>query len=64
MKAKALDDEPGSGESRNSPTLSLAATRLGVILGTAADRPSEPANVPGRERGGDSGGSDSAQPSS
>jgi len=34
--AKALDDEPGSGDSRNSPTLSLAATRLGVILGTAA----------------------------
>jgi Tol biopolymer transport system component len=34
--AKALDDDPVSGDSRHSPTLSLAATRLGVILGTAA----------------------------
>ena len=35
--AKALDDSPdGAGLSPNSPTLSLAATRAGVILGTAA----------------------------
>ena len=34
--AKALDDDPGAGDSRNSPTLSLGATRLGTILGTAA----------------------------
>jgi len=35
--AKALDDDPGSADAgRNSPTLSIAATRAGVILGTAA----------------------------
>ena len=34
--AKALDDEPGQSGLPNSPTLSLAATRVGVILGTAA----------------------------
>ena len=34
--AKALDDEPAAGGARDSPTLSLAATRAGVILGTAA----------------------------
>ena len=33
--AKALDDEPAAGDSRNPPTLSLAATRAGVLLGTA-----------------------------
>ena len=33
--AKALDDEPAAGNINNSPTMSLAATRLGVILGTA-----------------------------
>jgi serine/threonine protein kinase len=33
--AKALDDDPASSDSRNSPTMSLAATRMGVILGTA-----------------------------
>ncbi|MBI1789420.1 MAG: serine/threonine-protein kinase [Acidobacteria bacterium] len=34
--AKALDDEPAASGGSNSPTLSLAATRMGVILGTAA----------------------------
>ncbi len=34
--AKALDDTPAAGEVRNSPTMSLAATRAGIILGTAA----------------------------
>jgi serine/threonine protein kinase/WD40 repeat protein len=33
--AKALDDAPAAGSINNSPTMSLAATRLGVILGTA-----------------------------
>ncbi|MGH9658219.1 MAG: serine/threonine-protein kinase, partial [Bryobacteraceae bacterium] len=34
--AKALDDDYTAHDSSNSPTLSLAATRVGVILGTAA----------------------------
>jgi serine/threonine protein kinase len=34
--AKALDDEPGVHDFRSSPTISMAATRAGVILGTAA----------------------------
>jgi predicted Ser/Thr protein kinase len=34
--AKALDDNPAAADGSNSPTLSLAATRAGVILGTAA----------------------------
>jgi len=34
--AKALGDDPGEAGSANSPTLSLAATRAGMILGTAA----------------------------
>jgi len=34
--AKALDDSPVSGNIQDSPTLSLPATRTGVILGTAA----------------------------
>jgi len=34
--AKALDDSPAGADRGNSPTLSLAATRMGVILGTAA----------------------------
>ena len=34
--AKALSDEPAEGDMSNSPTLSMAATRQGVILGTAA----------------------------
>jgi Tol biopolymer transport system component len=34
--AKALDTEPSSDDPHNSPTMSLAATRAGVILGTAA----------------------------
>ena len=34
--AKALTDEPTAEEIGNSPTLSMAATRQGVILGTAA----------------------------
>ena len=33
--AKALDDDPAAGSAHNSPTLSLAATRAGTILGTA-----------------------------
>jgi len=34
--AKALADEPTAEDIGNSPTLSMAATRQGVILGTAA----------------------------
>jgi eukaryotic-like serine/threonine-protein kinase len=34
--AKALSDEPASEDVSKSPTLSMAATRQGVILGTAA----------------------------
>jgi len=34
--AKALADEPSEADMSNSPTLSIAATRQGVILGTAA----------------------------
>jgi len=42
--AKALDDYTAStGGGHNSPTLSLAATRAGVILGTAAYMPPEQA---------------------
>jgi Tol biopolymer transport system component len=33
--AKALDDAPGNASQANSPTLSIAATRAGVLLGTA-----------------------------
>jgi len=33
--AKALEDDPAGANVSNSPTLSLAATRSGVILGTA-----------------------------
>jgi Tol biopolymer transport system component len=33
--AKALDDAPGNASQANSPTLSVAATRAGVLLGTA-----------------------------
>ncbi len=33
--AKALDADPGASEQAHSPTLSLAATRVGVMLGTA-----------------------------
>ncbi len=34
--AKALDDDPAATSAHNSPTLSLAMTRTGVLLGTAA----------------------------
>src|SRR3990172_6475807 len=34
--AKAMSDDPTEGDMSNSPTLSMAATRQGVILGTAA----------------------------
>ena len=34
--AKALDDEPAAVSSTNSPTLTMNATRAGVLLGTAA----------------------------
>ncbi|MBI1790819.1 MAG: serine/threonine protein kinase [Acidobacteria bacterium] len=34
--AKALDGDPASSSADNSPTMSLAATRAGMILGTAA----------------------------
>lgn len=33
--AKALDDEPSAAGTADSPTLSLAGTRAGIILGTA-----------------------------
>ncbi|MGH9657179.1 MAG: serine/threonine-protein kinase, partial [Bryobacteraceae bacterium] len=34
--AKALDDDPAAAAGSNSPTMSLAASRAGVILGSAA----------------------------
>jgi serine/threonine-protein kinase len=34
--AKAMSEDPAEGDMSNSPTLSMAATRQGVILGTAA----------------------------
>ena len=34
--AKALDDEPVLGSGTNSPTLTMGATKAGVLLGTAA----------------------------
>jgi Tol biopolymer transport system component len=34
--AKAMSEDPSEGDMSNSPTLSMAATRQGVILGTAA----------------------------
>jgi len=34
--AKAMSEEPSAADINNSPTLSMAATRQGVILGTAA----------------------------
>lgn len=34
--AEALENESSEGELQNSPTLSVAATRTGVLLGTAA----------------------------
>jgi serine/threonine-protein kinase len=34
--AKAMSEDPTEGDMSNSPTLSMAATRQGVILGTAA----------------------------
>ena len=34
--AKALDDEPATAPSQNSPTLTMGATRAGMILGRAA----------------------------
>ena len=34
--AKALDDAPAAMDSSSSPTISMAATRAGIILGTAA----------------------------
>ena len=41
--AKTLDDEMGSSNITNSPTITMAATRAGVILGTAAYMPPEQA---------------------
>jgi serine/threonine-protein kinase len=34
--AKALEEDPSSSDQENSPTLSMQATRAGVILGTAS----------------------------
>jgi Tol biopolymer transport system component/predicted Ser/Thr protein kinase len=34
--AKALSEDPGPGSNQNSPTLSMAMTQAGMILGTAA----------------------------
>ena len=34
--AKALADEPDYSDPRNSPTLTMTATRMGMVLGTAA----------------------------
>jgi serine/threonine-protein kinase len=41
--AKALSDEISSGDISNSPTLTAAATKAGLILGTAAYMPPEQA---------------------
>jgi serine/threonine protein kinase len=41
--AKALSDDISSGEISNSPTLTAAATKAGLILGTAAYMPPEQA---------------------
>ena len=41
--AKALESEGPAGNTSNSPTLTVAATRAGVILGTAAYMPPEQA---------------------
>jgi eukaryotic-like serine/threonine-protein kinase len=41
--AKALDDEASPGTGVNSPTITMGATRAGVILGTAAYMPPEQA---------------------
>jgi Tol biopolymer transport system component len=41
--AKALDDEAAASAVANSPTITMAATRAGVILGTAAYMPPEQA---------------------
>jgi eukaryotic-like serine/threonine-protein kinase len=41
--AKAMADDLASGNPMNSPTLTLSATRAGVILGTAAYMPPEQA---------------------
>lgn len=41
--AKAMADDPGAQDISNSPTLTVAATQAGVVLGTAAYMPPEQA---------------------
>jgi len=47
--AKAMEDDPSGDDIANSPTLSVAATRAGIILGTAAYMP--PEQAPRRQGG-------------